>query len=95
MRSGVFVMLEKDIERKACEAAKRAGWLAFKFVSPAQRGVPDRIFIKAGRIVFIEFKASGGKLTALQERMIDRLKAQGCEVFTCDSVEAACNALSI
>jgi len=38
-------MLERDIERKVCEMAKVAGWLAFKFVSPAQRGVPDRIFI--------------------------------------------------
>jgi hypothetical protein len=88
-------MLEKDIERKACEAAKRAGWLAFKFMSPAQRGVPDRIFIKNGRIVFIEFKASGSKVTALQERMIERLKSHGCEVYVCDSMEAARDALSI
>jgi Holliday junction resolvase len=88
-------MLEKDIERKACEAAKRAGWLAFKFTSPAQRGVPDRIFIKNGRIVFIEFKASGSKVTALQERMIERLRSHGCEVYVCDSVEAARDVLSI
>lgn len=88
-------MLERDIERKACEIAKAAGWLAFKFVSPAQRGVPDRIFIKDGRVVFIEFKAPGAKPTALQWRMINRLIAQGCEVHVCDSVEAACHALSL
>lgn len=86
---------ERDIEKKACELAKAAGWLAYKFVSPAQRGVPDRIFIKGGRIVFIEFKALGAKPTKLQWRMIERLRAQGCEVFVCDSVEGACDALSI
>ena len=48
---------ERDIEKKACDLAKAAGWLVFKFVSPSQRGVPDRIFIRQGRIVFIEFKA--------------------------------------
>lgn len=88
-------MLERQIEKKACELAKAAGWLPFKFVSPAQRGVPDRIFIKDGRIVFIEFKAPGAKPTKLQWRMIERLIAQGCEVHVCDSVESACDALGI
>jgi len=87
--------LERDIERKACDLAKRAGWLAFKFVSPSQRGVPDRIFIKDGRVVFVEFKALGAKPTDFQWRMIDRLQAAGCEVHVCDSVEGACSALSI
>lgn len=86
---------ERDIEKKSCELAKAAGWLTYKFVSPAQRGVPDRIFIKDGRVVFIEFKALGAKPTKLQWCMIERLQGQGCKVFVCDSVEGACNALSI
>jgi Holliday junction resolvase len=86
---------ERDIERKACDLAKEAGWLVFKFVSPAQRGVPDRIFIRQGRIVFIEFKAPGARPTKLQWRMIERLRDQGCEVHVCDSVESACDALGI
>jgi hypothetical protein len=88
-------MLERNIERKVCEMAKAAGWLAFKFVSPAQRGVPDRIFIKDGRIVFIEFKAPGAMPTKLQWRMIDRLRGAGCEVHVCDSVEGGCDALAL
>lgn len=86
---------ERDIEKKACDLAKAAGWLVFKFVSPAQRGVPDRILIRGSRVVFIEFKAPGARPTKLQWRMIERLQAQGCEVHVCDSVESACDALGI
>jgi hypothetical protein len=89
------MMLERDIERRVVEIAKKNKWLSFKFVSPAQRGVPDRIFIKGGRIVFIEFKAPGKKLTDIQDYIIRRMVDFGCEVHVCDSVESGCNALSL
>lgn len=82
-------MLEKDIERKACEWAKANGWLVYKFVSPSHRSVPDRLFIKGGRVVFIEFKRSGGKLTKGQHREEVRLADAGAEVRVAYSVEAA------
>ena len=87
--------LERDIERRVSELAKKSGWLSFKFVSPAQRGVPDRIFMKDGRIVFIEFKAPGKKLTDLQDHIVRKMVDAGCEVHVCDNVKDACNALSI
>ena len=83
------MMLEKDIERKACEWARANGWLAFKFTSPSRRSVPDRLFIRAGRVVFIEFKRLGGKLTSGQAREIQRLRAAGAEVYVAYSVEEA------
>jgi Holliday junction resolvase len=89
------VIREKDIEAKVVEWAKKNGWLTFKFVSPSQRGVPDRIFIKDGFIVFIEFKAPGKKPTQLQAHMIRKLRDAECEVHVCDSVESACDALSL
>ena len=95
MRSGVSVMLERDIERRVSEIAKKKGWLSFKFVSPAQRGVPDRIFMKNGRIVFIEFKAPGKRPTELQDHIIRKMGDAGCEVHVCDNVEDGCNALSV
>lgn len=89
------MLRESAIETKVCEIAKRNGWLTFKFVSPAHRGVPDRIFIREGRIVFIEFKAPGKQPTKLQAHTINKLREAGCEVWVCDSVESGCNALQI
>ena len=88
-------MLERDIERRVSEIAKKNGWLSFKFVSPAQRGVPDRIFMKDGRIVFIEFKAPGKQPTELQEHIMRKMVDAGCEVHVCDNVGDGCSALSI
>jgi hypothetical protein len=82
-------MLEKDIEAKACQAAKNLGWLVYKFASPARRSVPDRMFIKRGRVVFIEFKRPGGKLTRGQEREGDRIRQAGLPVYVCDSAASA------
>jgi hypothetical protein len=36
---------EKVLERKLCKAVREAGGIAYKFVSPNQRGVPDRMCV--------------------------------------------------
>lgn len=89
------MLRESNIERFVCRVAKEAGWLTYKFVSPSNSGVPDRIFIKSGRVVFIEFKAPGKKPTKLQEKIISRIRDAGVEVYICDNVEDARNALQI
>jgi len=82
--------LEKDIERKAVAAAKARGWISYKFVSPQQRGVPDRIFFREGKTVLIEFKRPGtGRLSKLQELQINRLREAGIPVAVCYSVNEA------
>lgn len=85
---------ESYIERKSCAIAKAAGWLVYKFSSPNQKGVPDRIFIRAGRVVFAEFKAPGKQPTPLQARQIEKLREQGMEVHVIDSVEDARHAFA-
>jgi len=40
-------------------------------------GVPDIIACDRGRFLAIECKAAGGKLTALQEREITRIRVEG------------------
>ena len=85
--------LEKDIERKAVAAAKARGWISYKFVSPQQRGVPDRIFFREGKTVLIEFKRPGGRLSKLQELQINRLREAGIPVAVCYSVDEAIEAL--
>ena len=48
-------MLEKEIERKLTEAVKRIGGKAYKFISPGNDGVPDRLIVMPeGRIIFVE-----------------------------------------
>ena len=86
-------MRESLIERKCCQWAKAQGWLVFKFVSPSNRGVPDRLFIKDGRHVFIEFKAPGKHPTALQQRTAEKMLEQGATVYVIDSVEDFINVM--
>ncbi len=80
-------MLEKQIEKKVCDYAKSKGWLSYKFVSPANRGVPDRIFMSQHKMFFIEFKAAGKKATKLQDAIISDINAAGFQVYVVDSVK--------
>ena len=57
------------------------GGRTYKWVSPGNAGVPDRIVVLPGRPpVFIELKTESGTLTALQKVQIRRLKALGLDV---------------
>lgn len=70
-------MTESQLERKVVEWCRDEGILTYKFSSPAHRGVPDRIFLYAGRIMFLEFKQAGKKPTALQMRELSLLRSVG------------------
>lgn len=75
---------ESLVEQRIVARAKRAGWDAYKFTSPAHRGVPDRLFIhSSGVVAFIEVKRPGGKPTPLQDRELRKLRAnmQNAEWF--------------
>lgn len=87
-------MRESLIERKCCQYAKRNDWLVYKFVSPSQSGVPDRIFIRDGKVIFVEFKATGEQLRPLQRRTIDTMRLHGALVHVIDSVEEFINVIS-
>jgi hypothetical protein len=80
-------MTEKQIEKKVCDYAKSLGWLAFKFSSPSHRGVPDRIFLRDGRTVFIEFKKPNGRPSALQIITLEEIQRKGFDCYFCYSVE--------
>ena len=71
-------MLEKDIERRLGERLVRMGCIYYKFVSPGQRGVPDRIVIcPDGTLVFVELKRPGGRMATLQSVQQARLRRRG------------------
>ena len=61
-------MLEKDVERRLVKGVEALGGEAYKFVSPAHRGVADRLVVlPGGRVWFVEVKTEGGRLSALQK----------------------------
>lgn len=80
-------MLEKQIEKLVCDYARARGVYVRKFTSPAHLGVPDRLFIYAGRVFFIEFKAKGKKATPAQERELAAIRSAGADAFVVDSVD--------
>ena len=60
-------MLEKDIEKYLVKCVAQAGGKAYKFVSPSNRGVSDRIVcLPDGTTHFVELKRPGGKISPLQ-----------------------------
>lgn len=74
-------MREKEIEKRLVTGVKNLGGKAYKWVSPGNNGVPDRIVILPGREpVFVELKTESGRLTALQEVQISRLRDLGQDV---------------
>lgn len=77
--------VEKQIENKVCKYAKNKGMLVYKFSSPNNRGVPDRIFIYNNKCFFIEFKGTNGKLSELQKIKIKEISEQGIDVFVVNS----------
>lgn len=61
-------MREKTIEEYLTWAVERAGGVTFKFRSPSQRGVADRIVcLPNGQTWFVELKAERGRLSPLQK----------------------------
>ena len=73
-------MLEKDVERKLVKGVEALGGKAYKFVSPAHRGVADRLVVlPGGRVWFVEVKTDTGKLTPLQEVFRKDINFLGCD----------------
>lgn len=74
-------MLEKEIEKVFVSQIKSLGGRAYKFVSPGNDGVPDRLTILPdGNVVFVELKTDTGVLTALQKIQLERLRDLGQSV---------------
>lgn len=76
------------IETYLRDQVKKAGGKAYKFESPGNDGVPDRLVIfPNNRIYFVELKAPGKKPRPLQLKQMRDLENFGCDVFVIDSKE--------
>ncbi|MGE4775179.1 VRR-NUC domain-containing protein [Yersinia enterocolitica] len=77
---------EDSIEDNLVKEVKKAGGIAYKFISPGRRSVPDRlVLLPGGKVIFVECKAPGEKPTAAQLREHEKLRALGFTVRVLDS----------
>lgn len=75
-------MIESDIESRLVTAVRKLGGIAYKFVSPGNTGVPDRIIIMpGGRVWFVELKTDTGRLRPSQKRQIEKIRQRGANTF--------------
>ncbi len=80
-------MKESVVEAYLRDQVKAHGGKAYKFISPGNAGVPDRLIVwPGGWVDFVELKATGQKCTALQEAQIAKLRGLGCTVNVVDSI---------
>ncbi|OEH53011.1 nuclease [Oceanobacillus sp. E9] len=89
-------MREKDIEEYLRKEVKKEGGKAYKFESPGNDGVPDRIVIfPNNRIFFIELKAPGKKPRPLQVKQLRDLDNLGCKTSVIDTKEKVNNFIEL
>ena len=79
-------MRESTIEKAVCAYAKTKGCITLKLAGQNQRGQPDRLFIRAARCLFVEFKSPGKNPTALQIKWLLDLTNQGMNAMWCNSI---------
>lgn len=78
-----MVESEKATEAYLRSEIKKLGGTAYKFVSPGNVGVPDRmICLTGGRVFFAELKSEGKKSTPKQTQQQNKLRALGFTVYS-------------
>lgn len=72
---------EKSVEQYLIRRVKACGGMCIKLQCTGINGIPDRIVLIHGRCVFVELKAPGGRLSAVQEVRIKQLRDMGFSVY--------------
>lgn len=68
---------EATLEGRCVRWASAQGCLALK-LWPTRAGLPDRLLLlPGGRVWFVEFKIASGRLSPIQGRVIEQLRALG------------------
>lgn len=80
-------MRESKLEKILKDEVEKLEGKAFKFTSPGNAGVPDRIVLLRGETYFVELKAPGEKLRALQKYRQRQFKKLGFKIYVIDSME--------
>ena len=74
--------MEKDVEGMLVKGVENLGGKCYKWVSPNENGVPDRIvLLPKGVVIFVELKDYKGKISQvqkIQQKIIQNLGFQVC-----------------
>lgn len=90
MNSRKYKQPEAKIDEWLNDQVKKLGGISYKFVSPMNPGVPDRIYIMPGGTVwFVELKAEFGRLANIQKWQGERIRAMGCNYRVVKGMDAA------
>jgi hypothetical protein len=89
--------LEREIHQQFISWLRRHDFLDFYHSDPVRRptikaGLPDFGVYRNSRILFLEFKTSTGRLSAVQEETFQRMGAQGNVILVCHSYDEAAKA---
>lgn len=87
------MVAENKIEDYLINRCKKEGILCYKFTSPGQNGVPDRILLYRGQCLFVETKATKKKPRPLQKAIFEDIQDQNIKVIVADSKQAVDKAI--
>lgn len=73
---------ENKVEKHLDSQVRSLGGITRKWVSPNYNGVPDRIVVISGIVIFVEVKTVDGTMSSAQEREHTRLISHGAVVKT-------------
>lgn len=68
------IVTEKEIEKYLVKKVKEHGGITYKFTSPTNAGVPDRLVVAQGCVFFVELKAPNGRLSARQAQCLNDIR---------------------
>ena len=90
---------EVTVEAHLCKRIKELGGKAYKFKSPQNAGVPDRLCVlPAGLVFFIEVKRGLGKLSPLQVATLNDMANKGhyvAVVYTKEQVDGLVKTIAL
>lgn len=87
-------MKESTIEARLVREVKKRGGLCYKFTSPGNPGVPDRIVIlPGGTTIYVELKTEIGRLAKIQKWQIEELRKRGADVRVLKGMDQVMNFL--
>lgn len=87
--------IENDIETFMYEKATKMGFIFYKFISPGNKGVPDRVCVGYGYTFFVELKRSETEEPRLiQKHTINKLIDKGALAYVVGSEKQALDLLT-